>query len=262
VADYSRVHIRDSTVLHVATSTRGRRAGSTPADRRQPITIYTNLDSVALRFNGSAMGNKAVENARTEWTVPLRAGENTLMARAPDGSATDRGTVHYVDRTGFFADAEDGPATMAVNAGGHYSYTDRYGVVWEADRFGADPWGHQGGESTRTHHRIFNTGEDPLFQSARTGEATYRVEVPPGRYAVELGFAEPSHDAAGERVFDVRLNGRRVIDDLDLAGQVGRYRAVRRQFAVRVGAGEALTLSLEAEDGRPLLNAIQLTRRP
>lgn len=262
VAAYYRAHLRDSTVLHVATRTRGRRAGSTPADGRQPITVYTNLDSVALRVNGRPVGTKAVENARTEWTVPLRAGENTLVARAPDGSATDRGTVHYVDRTGFFADAEDGPATMAVNAGGHYSYTDRYGVVWEADRSGADPWGHQGGKSTRTHHRIFNTGEDPLFQSARTGEATYRVEVPPGRYAVELGFAEPAHDAAGERVFDVRLNGRRVIDDLDLAGQVGRYRAVRRQFTVRVGAGEALTLSLEAEDGRPLLNAIQLTRRP
>lgn len=65
-----------------------------------------------------------------------------------------------------------------------------------------------------------------------------------------------------EAATDVRLNGRRVIDDLDLAGQVGRYRVVRRQFAVRVGAGEALTLSLEAEDGSPLLNAIQLTRRP
>ena len=69
-------------------------------------------------------------------------------------------------------------------------------------------------------------------------------------------------DAAGERVFDVRLNGRRVIDGLDLAGQFGRYRAVRRQFEVRVAEGETLTLSLEAEEGNPLLNAIHLTRRP
>ena len=63
-------------------------------------------------------------------------------------------------------------------------------------------------------------------------------------------------------MFDVRLNGRRVIDDLDLAAQAGRYRAVRRQVAVRVAEGEALTLALEGEEGRPLLNAIHLTRRP
>ena len=262
VAAYYRAHLRDSTVLHVATRTWSRRAGGTPADRRQPVTVYTNLDSVTLHHDGTALGTKAVENARAEWTVPLRAGTNTLVARAPNDSATDRGTVHYVDRTGFFAGAEDGPPTMAVNAGGHYHYTDRYGVVWAADRDGTAPWGHQGGEATRTHHRIFNTGEEPLFQSAHTGEATYRFDVPPGRYAVELGFAEPAHDAAGERVFDVRLNGRRVIDGLDLAGQFGRYRAVRRQFEVRVAEGETLTLSLEAEEGNPLLNAIHLTRRP
>jgi beta-galactosidase len=262
VAAYYRAHLRDSTVLHIATRTRARRAGSRPADRRQPITVYTNLDSVALHLNGRPVGTNAVENARAEWTVPLRAGDNTLVARAPEGGATDRGTVHYVDRTGFFAEGEEGPATMAVNAGGHYDYTDRYDTLWEADRSGTDPWGHQGGGSTRTHHRIFNTDEEPLFQSARTGETTYRFAVPPGRYAVELGFAEPTHDGAGKRVFDVRLNGRRVIEDLDLAGEFGRYRATRRQFEVRVGEGEVLTLSLTAEEGSPLVNAVHLTRRP
>lgn len=262
VAAYYRAHLRDSTVLHLATRTWDRRAGSTPADRHQPITVYTNLDSVALRLNGTAVGTKAVENARAEWTVPLQAGDNTLVARAPNGSATDRSTVRYIDRTGFFAADEDGPTTMAVNAGGHYQYTDRYGVVWEADRSGSSPWGHQGGESIRTHHRIFDTGEEPLFQSAHTGASTYRFEVPPGRYAVELGFAEPEYDASGKRVFDVRLNGRLVIDDLDLAAQFGRYRVVERQFDVHVEEGEGLTIELSAEQGAPLLNAIRLTRRP
>lgn len=262
VAAYYRAHLRDSTVLHVATRTWSRRAGSTPADRRQPVTVHTNLDSVALRVNGRAVGTKTVENAHAEWAVPLRAGENTLVARAPDGSATDRGAVHYTDRTGFFDDAEDGPVTMAVNVGGHYHYTDRYGGAWEADRAGRDPWGYRGGKATRTHHCIFTASEEPLFQSGSTGAATYRFDVPPGRYAVELGFAEPAHEAADERVFDVHLTGRRAIDDLDPAGQFGRYRAVRRQFEVHVDEGETLTLSLEAEEGPPLLNAIHLTGRP
>jgi len=262
VAAYYRAHLHDSTVLHISTRTWAHRAGSTSEDRRQPITVYTSLDSVALRLNGSAMGTKAVENAHAEWTVPLRAGENTLVARAPDGSASDRGSVHYVERTGFFDDAEDGPATMAVNTGGHYHYTDRYGVVWEADRSGSDPWGHQGGESTRTHHRIFNTEEDPLFQSAHTGETTYRFAVPPGRYAVELGFAEPTHDTVGERVFDVRLNGRCVIDDLDLAGQLGQYRATRREMKVHVASDELLSLDFIPETGQPIVNSIKITRRP
>lgn len=104
----------------------------------------------------------------------------------------------------------------------------------------------------------FDDSEGPLFQSTHTGEATDRFDVPPGRYAVELGFAEPAHDAADERVFDARLHGCSVIDDLALAGQLGRFRAVQRPFEVRVAVGERLKLP----EGAPLLNALPLTRRP
>jgi beta-galactosidase len=193
--------------------------------------VYTNLDSVALSHDGTAVGTSAVENARVEWTLPLRAGDNTLVARAPDGPAIDQTTVHYDDRSAFFAKTNEDGGAMAINTGRDYRYTDRYGVVWEADRAAEGrrktPWEHTGGEATRTHHRIVDTDEDPLFQAAHTGASQYHFEVPPGRYAVDLGFAELAHDAPDERVFDVRLNGRLVLDDLDLAEQFGRYRAVR-----------------------------------
>jgi beta-galactosidase len=107
-----------------------------------------------------------------------------------------------------------------VNAGGTYSYTDEAKVYWEADRpYERGSWGYIGGESARTHHRIFATGEDALFQSSREGMERYQFDVPDGQYRVTLGFAEGTRNtSAGTRVFDVSVNGQKLLEDVDLVG--------------------------------------------
>ena len=85
-----------------------------------------------------------------------------------------------------------------------------------------------------------------------------RCEVPlfppedgTGLYTVRLGFAELENDKPGERVFDVKLNGKLVLKDFDLVKEAGgRHRAIVREFKGIEGA-EKLTIDLAAKAAKP-----------
>lgn len=52
--------------------------------------------------------------------------------------------------------------------------------------------------------------DDFIYTSARTGDFSYSVPVPNGAYQVEMRFAETEGKAEGERVFDVKIQVRRM----------------------------------------------------
>ncbi|MBI4881855.1 MAG: DUF4965 domain-containing protein [Planctomycetes bacterium] len=67
----------------------------------------------------------------------------------------------------------------------------------------------------------------PAAGTAREGDDFgWRLSVPPGRCSVELGFAELVLDTAGVRAFAVLLNGKAVLEDLDLVKEAGKSPAV------------------------------------
>ena len=70
-------------------------------------------------------------------------------------------------------------------------------------------------------------------------------------YTVRFHFAEPDDLKPGERVFDVTVQGRRVLDDLDIVKEAGRPRTavVRELHGVRVN-GE-LRISFQSSTKRP-----------
>ena len=77
------------------------------------------------------------------------------------------------------------------------------------------------------------------------------------RYAVKLVFAEPSATKPGERVFDVKLQGRTVLRDFDIfAVAGGRWRTVVREFDNIEAAGR-LVVEFEAKAGVPLLCGVE-----
>jgi len=77
---------------------------------------------------------------------------------------------------------------------------------------------------------IADTDDDPLYQSVRYNLSAYRIAVPEGRYAVTLKFCEPHYAEKDKRVFGVRLQGRTVIDRLDVFEKVGQNRALDITF--------------------------------
>ena len=143
----------------------------------------------------------------------------------------------------------------ATNIGG--------GAVLASDgvHYGAEE-GVSGG-AIRTLQSIKGSQDPVLYQSYRHGDIRVAKALPNGRYDVVLHFAEPDEVGGGERVFDVLINGRRRIADLDvMAWRDGKIKSGLTVAAsdVAVDDGELL-IEFEAQAGEPVLSAVVVRRR-
>ncbi|MFG0317673.1 MAG: glutaminase domain-containing protein [Planctomycetota bacterium JB042] len=90
--------------------------------------------------------------------------------------------------------------------------------------------------------------EHPALQTAREGRKFgYRIEVPRGTYGVEIGLPELLYEKAGARRFSVRINGKPVVESIDLVEAAGPAPSVK---VVRVEAkafDNGLNVWFEAE---------------
>ncbi len=97
-----------------------------------------------------------------------------------------------------------------------------------------------------------------LLQKMTGGEANGQN---PPTYTLRLHFAEPDDLAAGERVFDVALQGQTVLKDFDVVKQAdGRMRGIVKEFR-GVKLMGYLTIALTAKVGQkhgPILSGIEL----
>jgi beta-galactosidase len=170
-----------------------------------PVRLYANESPVELFVNGNSLGSKPVHSATAVWEVHFSAGENVLSARSP--TREDRMTVYYEDRGSLFAEVPSDGARLAVNAGAGEQFIDRRGLAWEADRpYSEGLWGHVGGTSERSHRRILDTDDDPLYQARRVGAHSYRFDVADGSYRMGLRLAALDGGAAID-AFRVIING-------------------------------------------------------
>ena len=87
----------------------------------------------------------------------------------------------------------------------------------------------------------------------------YDLPVPSGTYRVTLGFAEisPCCDEAGERIFDVSLEGMTVADDFDIQNQAGTFQKTTISRLVTVGDGR-LDVDFPPVVGAPKLSTIEV----
>jgi hypothetical protein len=77
---------------------------------------------------------------------------------------------------------------------------------------------------------VAETDEAPIYQTVRYDLAGYHLAVPDGTYSVTLKFNEPYYDQAGQRVFGVEIQGRPVIEKLDIFARAGKNRALDFTF--------------------------------
>jgi beta-galactosidase len=101
-----------------------------------------------------------------------------------------------------------------------------------------------------------------LYDSYRTGQFSYRVPVPDGRYKVTFRFAEPTASAAGERIFDISVNGKRVLKQLDVfAVAGGKLKGVEKTVEAAARDG-VLLIEFAPGKGQPVVSSIAITRHP
>ena len=72
--------------------------------------------------------------------------------------------------------------------------------------------------------------EEAVYRDVRDRVFAYYIPVPNGRYSVTLKFVEGQMDQKRARVFDVLLQGKKVIDGLDVFERVGKFRALDFTF--------------------------------
>ena len=91
--------------------------------------------------------------------------------------------------------------------------------------------GREGGNvAAFPNNPIADTEHAALYQTVTYGMKAYRLKVPNGAYTVRLQFCEPHYGEAGKRVFGVTLQGKKVIDKLDIFATVGKNRALDYTF--------------------------------
>jgi hypothetical protein len=118
----------------------------------------------------------------------------------------------------------------------------------------------------RRRHRHLGRGHpapQAVWQSYRTGyDFTYALTrlTPGASYTVSLGFAEPSHTAAGQRRFDVRVNGATALSAFDIyVAAGGKDKAVVRSFGATADAGGQIAVRFfNASVDTALVNGIVL----
>jgi hypothetical protein len=141
---------------------------------------------------------------------------------------------------------------ILVHAGGP-AYTDTLGQLWSADT------GFTGGNVANTTKTITNTTDPALYQSERYGSFNYRFNVSNGNYNVVLKFAEIYWTSAGQRTFNVSINGTQVLTNFDIvAAAGGALKAIDKTFPVAVTNNQINIVFTLGSADLPKVSAIQI----
>jgi Malectin domain len=205
-----------------------------PCALAAPLTLAWDASAGATGYTiyyGSASRN---------YTATVDVGNTTTAAL----SAFDPAAVYYLavkaydgagHESAFSNEVLYNPAQptviWAVNAGGP-KYTDKQGVVYRGNTQFTT------GYASTTTAAIAGTTDAPLYQSERYGDFSYTIAVANGDYLVTLKFAEIYWTQPGQRVFNVLLEGVKVISNLDLVAKVGPNAAYDVVLPVHVADGK------------------------
>ena len=143
-------------------------------------------------------------------------------------------------------------AGVSVDSGG-LAYTDTLGQNWSADT------GFTGGNVASTASNILNTADPKLYQTERWGAFTYKFTVPNGNYNVVLKFAEIYWTKAGQRVFNVLINGSQVLTNFDVIAAAGApLTAIDKTFPVTVTNSTVTVQFTVGTADQPKVSAVEI----
>ncbi|MGH7490987.1 MAG: family 16 glycosylhydrolase [bacterium] len=103
---------------------------------------------------------------------------------------------------------------------------------------------------------IGNTEDDEIYRTERWGLVSYKVRVPNGDYRVILMMAENNFAAAGRRVFDVFIEDKMVVSNLDLFREITAHTAYAKTVNPVTITDGVLDLHFSAVKDQPLLNGL------
>jgi hypothetical protein len=149
---------------------------------------------------------------------------------------------------------------LRINVGGTSAYND---FLLDREFKPENDYGYMDGSGgSYGSVEINGTDDDPVYLTDRYGLAKYLVRLPEGSYNLQLWFTENYFGSTGQRMFDVFVEGEKIIEDLDLVAAAG----FRNAYTVDVNNitvdDGTLDIHFSAEINNPLINGIVITRNP
>lgn len=135
---------------------------------------------------------------------------------------------------------------------GSADVTDSAGRRWSGRTAGWGSWSSTSVSSLR------GTNDAALYRDTAPGMRWYRLDTPaPAQYTVRLLFTEPYFSSGGQRVFDVKAEGKIVATGVDIARKVGKNAAYDLMFTVPVSDGR-LDLDFVGTVDQPILSGVEV----
>ncbi|MFC0876295.1 malectin domain-containing carbohydrate-binding protein [Saccharicrinis sp. FJH2] len=154
-------------------------------------------------------------------------------------------------------------ATQSVEEGvivQAYNFGDTYTAVDGTEYLSMPSQYVSGGRSYSTSStNIAGTEDDELYKTEQFGTFSINIPLENGKYNVILKMAEIYHNSPNSRLFNVNVEGKRVIENLDIFAQVGKDVAYDVIIPVEMTDG-TLNINLITVTDNAKINALAIEK--
>jgi len=255
----------------------------------QQVEVYTNQPEIKLILNGEEIATKKAEDHICRFAVPFVNGANKLEAISTSNSESDVAEINFLMIDNNLKSTALPFRELNVSVGDRRIYVDeqKHQVWLPEQEYKPGSWGYVGGrvyalkgggrQSFGTDKNIEGSDDDPVYQTQRVGLNSFNFDVADGEYELTLHFAEletPNKQeglaynlganaegaAFASRGFNVLVNGKEVLHNLNNAAELKPLTAYATKLRVSVKNGQGVHASFSANKGETILNGIQLRR--
>lgn len=203
----------------------------------EEITVATAQNLVNYRITGVTLENALLQSDARTVNLAVSGmdatGTYTLVALGIKDNTPEQNTL--IGQSIAIQMPPQWGYPLQINVGG-----DAWNS-WLADQewtFNSD-FGHIGGGNGSFPGKPINgTVDDIIYQSEQWGIVGYHVRLPEGKYTIRLHFAENYFTAADQRIFDINIEGKYTVRNLDVfneAGASGAYIICAENISVEDG---------------------------
>lgn len=228
------------------------------------IDVYSNSGNVSLKVNETNYPSLNCNSVgKVSWKVQLKNGLNKVAAYASNNKVLmDTFSIYYAAYSDILTDKNF--KSIAVNLGSNAQYIDSTGLIWVEDKlYTKGSFGYVGGTPTFVglKNKITNTNKTPLLYSYINGIDEYRMDVPDGKYEIEIYLLEPEFKKSGLRIFDMSVNDQLIFNHLDLFAEFGFAKAVKKIIRTEAKGGSGVCVKYKSIIGKPVSNGIRLIKK-